>query len=206
MTFDESVKLELIKISLSVGMALIVLALGWFIGNRLAVHWAIRQRRRELELAAANQFYQLYGEFFALWKLWNYFRYEHGNEPLPETTRWDLLARASAAEGGVEAILVKLASERQLGEEDIATLGRFRQAYQTLREAIRDLQPVDWWYQDHPEYAAFKRLATQVASMLCTSDKQRAPTVAQASQALKRITSNEWENRWAVGEPADSDR
>ena len=52
-------------------VALVSLAFTWLIGNRLALTWAIRQKRKELELATAERFYQQYGEFFAIWKLWN---------------------------------------------------------------------------------------------------------------------------------------
>jgi len=107
-------------------VALVTLGFGWLVGNRLMVHWAIVQKRRELELSALHDFYRLYGEFFAVWKLWSYCRrsaalaLEH-----PEETRWSLLERASASEGSLEAIFVKLASERKLSVYDIETLGRF---------------------------------------------------------------------------------
>lgn len=64
---------ELLKALLNVIVAIITLGFGWLVGQRLTVYWAIRQKRRELELSAVNEFYKLYGEFFAVWKLWSYY-------------------------------------------------------------------------------------------------------------------------------------
>ena len=51
---------------------LIFLGLGWVIGKQLTVLWSRRQKQNEQDLDAARDFHALYGEFFALWKLWNY--------------------------------------------------------------------------------------------------------------------------------------
>ena len=40
-------------------------------------------------------------------------------------------------EGKMEAILVKITSEKELNYTELEILGRFRQAYQTLRQHIR---------------------------------------------------------------------
>lgn len=145
---------ELLKAVLSIIVAIITLSFGWLVGQRLTVYWAIRQKRRELELSAVNEFYRLYGEFFAVWKLWSYylgFAWADDNLRFPDVTRWELLQRASAAEGALESLFVKLSSERKLFDEDIEVLGRFRQAYQTLRESIRDNENLGWYSQNHPE-------------------------------------------------------
>ena len=51
---------------------LIFLGLGWLIGKRLTILWSGRQKQNEQDLDAARDFHALYGDFFALWKLWNY--------------------------------------------------------------------------------------------------------------------------------------
>lgn len=193
MIFDDQLKLELIRAAIPLLTVLITLALGWFVGKRLTVHWNIRQKRRELRLSTANQFYQLYGEFFAVWKLWNYSKYKDIAHVFPKTTRCDFLKRASAAEAGVEAILVKLASERIFSKKDIDVLGSFRQAYQSLRECIRDDEQLDWPYQEYPEYLAFKNLAEYVACMLSSDGEIKLPTAEQAGEALRQITSAHYE-------------
>ena len=50
----------------------VAVGLAWLVGNKLTSDWALKQRRRENSLASVAEFYRLYGEFFALWKLCNY--------------------------------------------------------------------------------------------------------------------------------------
>jgi hypothetical protein len=162
--------------------ALLLLGLAWFAGQRLSVHWNLKQKQKEYDLATAREFHVLYGEFFAIWKLWNYFIDDIGQKALPGATRWSLLDRACSAEGKLESTLVRSACERVLASEDIEVLGRFRQLYQQLRESIRDNEPLGWNYQEHPDYLAFKTMAPQVSSLIL--QRHRAP-----SHFLIEITS-----------------
>ncbi len=110
----------------------------------------------------------------------------------------------------MEAVFVKLASEKNLKEDEVETLGKFRQAYQQLREAIRDNRVLDWSYFTHPEYLSFKVGATKVACMInLGSQKLTAlerkifgnelddlPSKEVAANNLCKITSNVWEGNW----------
>jgi hypothetical protein len=165
---------------------LILLGLGWVIGRQLTVLWSRRQKQNEQDLEAARDFHALYGDFFALWKLWNYYIRDIGAEALPGATRWQILDRACASEARLESTLVKLASEKPLTTRDIETLGRFRQRYQQLRECIRDNVPLAWDHSEHPEYQEFKTLAPQVAAIIIGSGRVR-------QELLLRITSNLYE-------------
>lgn len=184
---------EVIKAILNVIVAVITLGLGWFVGHRLTVYWAIRQKQRELELSALNDFYNLYGEFFAIWKLWAYCNAPDEDMKLSDTTRWSLLERACIAEGKLEAIFVMLSSERTLKDHDIETLGKFRQAYQQLRESIRDNKDLGWWSQDHPEYLSFKHLAYLTACIILSGRSRE-----RKGEVLTKITSNSWEKTWIL--------
>ncbi|MCK4821023.1 hypothetical protein KA005_34980 [bacterium] len=175
-------------------VSLVTLGLGWIVGQRLTVYWAIRQKRRELEISALKEFYRLYGEFFSIWKQWAYCCNSRDDQiDFPRTTRWSLMERACAAEGAMEGIFVTLSCEKQLSGFDIKTLGKFRQAYQSLRESIRDNRDIGWWHQNQPEYLSFKRLAYLTASII-VSDKSKGGI----GDALEKITSNEWENNWVL--------
>jgi hypothetical protein len=165
---------------------LIFLGLGWMIGKRLSVVWSRRQKEAEQDLEAARDFHALYGEFFSGWKLWNYFVRELGPEALPGASRWEILDRACQSEARLESTLIKLASEKPLKNEDIDKLGRFRQRYQQLREAIRDDVPLAWDSSNHPDYVEFKALAPQVAAIIARSDRVRP-------DQLIKITSNFYE-------------
>jgi hypothetical protein len=190
-------KQEIIKSFFSLIVSLVTLGIGWLVGQRLSIYWAIRQKRRELELAAVSEFYKLYGDFFAVWKLWNEF-YTQGssiNQSKPfedDSIHWKLLQRASNAEGALESLFVKLASEKQLAKIDIEILGKFRQAYQNLREAISANQMLDWSGSHHPEYLTFKRLGYLVANIILSD------TEVRFSSTLEDITSNIWEKNWIL--------
>jgi hypothetical protein len=136
-----------------------VIGIGWLIGKRLSLVWSDKQKRREQDLIAAREFHLSYGEFLATWKLWNYFL-KFGAENLPGSSRWTILDRACQAEAKLEATLVRLASERQLTEQEIEILGKYRQLFQTLREAIRDNAPLDWNFSQHPQYSEFKKFGS----------------------------------------------
>ena len=173
----------------------VALLLAWLVGQRIAARWNLWQKRREFAMTAAAEFYKLYGEFFAVWKLWNYSLHSDAGGS-PEGVRWKLMERAAAAEARVEALLVKLASEHELSADDIETLGKFRQAYQQLRETIRDNRKLDWPWSECPQYLAYKRLAVRVARLIAATDLGRAPKPSKAARALEEITSSQWESNW----------
>jgi hypothetical protein len=162
---------------------LIFLGLGWLIGKRLTVLWSRRQKQNEQDLDAVREFHAVYGEFFALWKLWNYYIRNLGAEALPGASRWELLDRACQSEAKLESTLVRLASEKALTSKDIGALGRFRQRYQQLRESIRDNVPLEWNHSEHPDYVEFKTLAPQVAAIIVGTSRVR-------QDLLMKITSN----------------
>lgn len=173
--------------------SLVLLALAWFVGQRLSARWNLRQKQRERDLANAQEFHLLYGEFFAIWKLWNCYIRDIGQDALPGASRWNLLDRACIAEGKMEATLVRVACERQLTSDHIVMLGRFRQLYQRLRETIRDNEPLNWLSSEDPEYVEFKACASGAALLIL--GKQLQPNSPRAaSKHLREITSNRWEN------------
>jgi hypothetical protein len=188
--------LEAVKAAFSLGVALTTLGLGWVVGQRLSNYWSYLQKHKEIDLSAAQDFHRLYGEFFAVWKLWNYYIRDVGATTLTGASRWELLKRACDAESLVESLFVKLASERILPSTDWDRLGKFRQGYQTLREAIRDNQPLRWDSSTHPEYIAFKRLAIEVAMLIQTGVTSQSSVLADHVRGLLEITSNRHEGTW----------
>jgi hypothetical protein len=165
---------------------LVIAGIGWVIGRHLTILWSSRQKQVEQDLVAARDFHALYGEFFALWKLWNYYVRDLGADALPGASRWALLDRICASEAKLEATLVRLASQRALARDDIESLGRFRQRYQQLRECIKRNVALEWNHSEHPDYKEFKKLATQVAAII-------AGTGPVSTEHLREITSNIYE-------------
>jgi hypothetical protein len=92
----------------ALAVALVTLILGWRFGNRITDHWDEVKKRRELDMIAVTKFYQLYGEHFAIWKIWETVkrgeRKDYYTRP-DENMAWSLLERASAVEGGFESLL-----------------------------------------------------------------------------------------------------
>src|SRR5690348_1247361 len=129
--------------------------LAWFIGTRVSYGWDEVKRQRESDLAAVQSFYRCYGEFFSAWKMWAVYLRNHpleGNDrkfPIDDATAWGILKEAENAEGGFETILIKLASEYAGNKGDWLLLASFRQGAQSLREAIRDGEPLTWKAQPH---------------------------------------------------------
>ncbi|MEA2760222.1 MAG: hypothetical protein QOH65_2835 [Methylobacteriaceae bacterium] len=188
--------IEIVKLLLPPFLtALATLLAAGLVGHGLTAKWAERQKRREMVLTATNDFYKLYGEFFAVWKLWNYSLQQSGTSDFDER-RWKLLERASAAEASMETAMVKLVSERILTGDEITMLACFRQAYQCLRQAIKNGHKLNWYFDEYPQYLAFKRLATGVSKLVSTGDQTSPPDITEAQNALRTITSNRWEHTW----------
>lgn len=165
-------------------------------GSWLAFYWHARHRRRELDLRTAETFHRLYGEFFALWQLWSYWVEDLRGGGAPAVSRWELLERATAAEAGVEAVLGTLASQRALPPETVADLGRFRQAFRSLREAIRDGKPVEGRTSSDERYRSFQELATSVAALIHSGRLARSRGARGRARAWLEITSSKWKGTW----------
>ncbi|WP_175920020.1 hypothetical protein [Burkholderia pyrrocinia] len=192
---DWSLSHEVIKAGLTSIVSIITLGSGWFVGLRISAMWTLRQKRRELALSAAGELHRIYGEFFAIWKLWNYSKRESPSSSVDEM-RWDLLKRAALVEAGFEALLMKIASERVLSKVECDDLGLLRQGFQRLRENIRSGKSLDWSSSSDPEYVAFKRLSCGFANLLTSDHQWRRPHQETAADALLDITSNVHEIRW----------
>ena len=173
------------------------LLLVWLVGLRLSDFWASRRKKRDLELAAAESFYACYGEFCAVWKEWNYLCSKMAMEGQAgfRERKTILLERACRAEGALEGVLLKIASEISLTQEEADELGNLRQAYQVLRERIQKNGKIPYAYSGDKNYAEFKRLATFVSSLLCRGSYRR-PTRTQAAEMFIFITNNSHEEKW----------
>lgn len=164
------------------------------VGAALTVFWNLRQKRREIDILLSQDFFYLYGEFFAVWKLWNYAVGDTDIESIPNTYQWDLLQRITAAESKVEAILMKLATERNLNKKLLNKLGHFRQLYQKLREVIRDKEALNWNSSENTDYQNFKRLACEIATLIQTHDQFLLGRQSrQRVESWLTITSNRYE-------------
>lgn len=159
--------------------------------------WDRVKKQRELDLIAVGEFHAFYGEFLALRKLWGApFRKDSPKFEVSTEFAWECLTRATAMEGGVESLLVKVAADRRLTKDQIDALGATRQAFQCLRRVIQVHQPLSWTSSEHEQYVAIKVLAAYVSQLLANSPGLKSrPCSKQAVANLRSITSNEYEER-----------
>ena len=167
----------------------LVLAITWFIGQRVVTSWDIRKKRLELDIAAATQFQQLYGEIKEIMRLWRIATKKTDQLiSLPTDIRWQLLARATSVEGKFEAIAMKLATERYLTSDQIFNVGLFRQACQEVRDAIqegRSLPSIRYG----GGYTLFNNLATEITSLIGSNRQTKIPNLRSAQKNLDEIAS-----------------
>ncbi|MFC7382162.1 hypothetical protein [Sphaerisporangium rhizosphaerae] len=198
--------MEAIKAVPNLAVALITLSAGWIVGNRLTARWDEHKKRRELDLQALGAFYAVYGQFFALWKLWSG---APSSLPDHDEFRRTMLERTAAAEGELESLLVRLAGEHNLSARDRVLLGCFRQGFQSLRLCVKankplqsqiyrpgteDLVTVRWDGSEAPPYIAFKALSGHVADLLAKGSAGTKPE--RAFEALREITHTRLSRVW----------
>jgi hypothetical protein len=128
---------EFVKVIPTAVVAAGTLAAGWGVTQRISARWDRVRKERELDLAAVTQFYATYGEFFVIWKIWTTFPPRDGKVLAPDEQRRQLVARAAAMEGSLEALLIKLAVERKLKDKDKSVLPRFREGLQCYVNPLR---------------------------------------------------------------------
>lgn len=186
-----NLQLEITKGLISLTIALITLSFGWLVGNKLSYNMNIRQKQREIDLNISHDFFRLYGEFFAIWKLYDYLL---RSCQLTDDLHLEILKRMVNAEAGIESILIKIAADMRLSKSDIENLGSFRQSYQFLRKSIQSKQRVGWNKSNHEEYMRFKELSCKIAHLLTVNEN--CPTDKMTFDAFVEITDNNWEYKW----------
>jgi hypothetical protein len=151
------------------------------------------EEARQQDIDLRNDFLKLYGDFFAVWKMWGASWSERSIDANRTKQLFDL---ACAAEGKMEAYLLRIAAERTITKREQAELGLFRQAYQQLREVIRSGQPLPYFSDKDPSYVAFKDLTILVANSIIVSEG--SPSTDTAAAAFRELTDNKYERKWKV--------
>lgn len=149
--------------------------------------------------ARTDDFFGIYGEFFSTWKAWNFLLGNKGEDFTSQ--RLELFKKSAASEGAMESLFVKLCAELVLNESQLSGLGCFRQAYQSLRQAIRSGIKLDSGSPDNIQYLAFKRLSIDVASLLAIpKGTRKSPNLIEARRQLETVTARRWQTEWFKAE------
>jgi hypothetical protein len=170
---------------------IVTLAGGWVVGLALAAKWNMRVKERELDFDAIRRVRDLYGEFLSTRRLWNHHKRKNKGLAQLDDRGLVLFDRSCLAEGQMEALLIKIASERKLTQSQLNDLGLFRQGYQQLRQSIRDCKPLEWGRSDHPEYVALKSGCQAIIGIIIHSER-----ITFSAGQFEYITSNVHEKRW----------
>jgi hypothetical protein len=174
--------------------AVISTLIGGLIVSVLSSRWTKTQKQRELDFSTLEQFQQLYGEFFALYHLWDDFKggLFQGIEGSSKEIAKDIIERAYNMEGKMEAVLTRIAAEKELSLSEIDSLGRCRQAFQRMRKHVSRDIPFNWNVDFHREYASLKIHAARVADIILFG-RPRVPS--RSKLQILDITSNRYETK-----------
>jgi hypothetical protein len=188
----DTAELELTKIVLG---PLLTAGFAWAVGNRISAAWTHRQKHREYSLAVTAEFYQVYGEFFAIWKLANY-SFRHSRPEITPEFILGLIERAAGMEARIEAMLLRTASELKLTPGEIRTLGLYRQAVQLLRQSIIMRRQLDFFGTGQAKYEFYKELSVAVGDLVAGIGARERPDASAAKTQMTEITSSKWEAEW----------
>lgn len=158
--------------------------------------WDKIKKRREMDLASAQDFQRLYGKFCATWKSWDT-SVQHPTTVGPSADRaWECLEHATAIEGEIEALLAKVAGERCLSKDDVDVLGAVREGFQTLRHAIQAGESLAH-QKSRFEYSAFKGVCVYTSHLLGSSPQEiDLPDRTVSVKSFLCITRPEQEEQW----------
>src|SRR4051794_28878258 len=107
MTTDQ-VYIEVFKTALTLAATLII-------GPPILALWERRKKQNEIDLSSLTQLHRIHAEFRSVGRLWRGFAIgqpEDAPVTVPDEPHWQLQLRAAAAEGEMESLVVKLATER----------------------------------------------------------------------------------------------
>lgn len=213
--------LEAFKSFLSLIGPLLGLLVTVLVLNQLSTKWTIHQKKKEMVISTLNDLYKLYGEIVSIVKLYRKLEFYDDTIYKEAKDKKEIMKKIVEEtyniEGKWEANPVKIASEKELNDTELEILGRFRQAYQSIREHIERDEKVPWSRSDESEYLTFKRLTYLVARIIQSSMHVKfswrnilTPEYESYTQknkdALRIITANYWEERehgWRIQSKED---
>lgn len=189
----KDIQVTIISESIKFIFGAVLLFITWGFGQKIIATWDAKKKRQEFDIATSTQFQHVYGDVKQVNKLWRiYIRSRNSNASsdhsslFPDEKRWEILQKAVEVESRMEAIIVKLSTERELTEDEIRSLGLLRQVIQQLREDIRDNE-VSTFVGVGSGYNLLNAMACNVAHIISKGKHSSKITTAQARDNLKSI-------------------
>jgi hypothetical protein len=209
---DLSFAEELIKAAVAGVVPTAVLAFGgrWLLDKYDArkkereheLHVVQKRREQEIELVrfvrqrqydALQELYKLFAQYMECFRLVN-----SGLIDLADPMRrLRLLKRIAAAEGRVDAVILRIASE--FAHEDIPTLGdslaNLRQSVQVWRRCVCDGERLPFRSSEQRDYMRFKKAFTEVCTHLVSIIYQRLDPATVAVEKATGVLTYVFDNR-----------
>src|SRR4029078_3135960 len=141
---------------------------------------------------ALQELYSLFAQYMSLYRIINSQHLDLSNE----STRRELLKEIAAAEGRVDATILRVASEftQDNSEPLSAYLADLRQSVQIWRENVREGRELPFYGSGQADYARFKgafvRTCTYLASQIYARVEPTAVVVDQAASVLADVFDN----------------
>lgn len=196
----DTAAMKFLEAGLDVIVAVVTIAVTYGLGRLFTDKWDLHQKRREQNLESVRALHDLYGEFKEVLKIWRVAKDKKKPISISSEERWDLLKRACSVEGKTEALVMRLAAERNLGDDQPEQIGMFRQAIQSLRQSIRDDKSSPLGDRG-VEYDLMNELAPRVSSIVTKDLPRTEPDVERAKRQLAGIVavrSEDWKKEVAT--------
>jgi hypothetical protein len=166
---------EIIKTIIGGVVPVVIAAVG---GQWIVNQYQLAQKKREsrLELArfvrerqyeSLEQLYSLFGQFMSLYRIIN----SEDTDLTDIDIRQNLLRRCAEAEAGVDAVILRVASEftHEYQASLAESLGNLRQSVQIWRERISEGKRLPFISSEQQDYVRFKTAFAQAATYLAAS-------------------------------------
>ncbi|NES86889.1 MAG: hypothetical protein F6K10_39235 [Moorea sp. SIO2B7] len=163
--------------------------------KRLASRLELARFVRERQYESLEQLYDLFGRFMSLYRIIN----SQDTDLADVEIRKDLLKRCAEAEAGVDAVILRIASEftHEYQASLAQSLGNLRQSVQIWRERISEGKRLPFDYSQQQDYVRFKTAFAQAVTYLAASifsSLEPLPVRFEAAQTLVlEAFSNKWE-------------
>jgi hypothetical protein len=191
---------------ISLVVVLVGLAGAWLVGSVLMTRWNQMKDRRKRQLQTATKFYELYGRFIRIWKVWNTTLDDYRvNYYVTELKRAELLIEAAEIDGDVEATLLKVVTENILNKAERRILGQIREAFGVARYCIQQRRSIPYEYSEMAMYSRMKEYSAELSVILARPVQLKGalfwatvptPTTEQVKVYWEEITSDKHEKNW----------
>jgi hypothetical protein len=158
--------------------------------SRLELAQFVRQRQYE----SLEQIYDLFGRFMSLYRLINSQYTDLSNTKI----RQELLKRCIEAEAGVDALILRIASEFTYEYQSslAESLANLRQSVQIWREQVSEGKRLPFTYSGQKDYVLFKTAFAQAATHLSANILGNLEPLPVRFETAQKVVLDVFSNKW----------